>query len=506
MGPAFQLILEGFKADHEVWMHIVQNQLKNSLFETLFFSLISISSGVLIGISAGSATFFFSKFKHFLDLSMGLLVAMPTYVFGFAYLSFLDFSGPAQKFLNSQFGDDFFFEPRNLVLGGIIFGFSCSPYVYFAIRTALMFNSSAFYESALLLGRNKIDSFRESVLPTLKPWVLSASLMIFLEGLSDYGFVDLYGIDTLSRNLFKTWSSLFSFGNAARLGIIILIICISSSLILGKLQENNKNFSLIIKTNEFNNGSKYPFLAILFFIIFMIFSIFIPIGMLISNITAISLEKINEVVNAAIQTLKVSTFSALFVTLTFGIFYILVRKSRSFFLIKFFSSGYGIPGTLLAVAFYIFFNKLFSFFFESRILIPSIILICFVFVIKFGGIVLRQLENIKSQLNQDILDSASLLSPPFKVLQQIEWPQYRSGLSIGFLLVFLEVAKELPATMMLKPTSTPTLAMRIHQFASESDWETGSVYSLALLALVVFLLTLKFLITSFYERKKYELF
>jgi iron(III) transport system permease protein len=173
------------------------------------------------------------------------------------------------------------------------------------------------------------------------------------------------------------------------------------------------------------------------------------------------------------------------------IFFATQKSFTTLRFLDFFNLGYGLPGTLLAVALYIFFSRFLNIKVLSDQNLILFLIISLLYFVKFSGLALRGLDSQQKQIDPKILESASLLADSQKVFWKIELKLYKPAIGLGLFLLILEIIKELPAALMIKPLQSPTLAVRIHQYASESDWARASVYSLLLLFLVGLLLVLK---------------
>ena len=494
--PLVQLIFESQSVDYEVWQHLRQNQIPSSLFETFTFSLGSAFTALVVGSSWAVLSLFIPRFNFIFKLSMALLIAIPTYVFGFLMLSFIDFSGPLQLGLKNIFGADYFFEPRDRLWAIFLYGLSTAPYVYFSVELGLKSQIKNLIEASFSLKASVFKTLRKVLLPSLRPWALAGTSLVALEALSDFGFVDLFGLNTLSRLLYKSWGSLFSFGGAARVSLILIGICLLVMLFIRLINKTHiqrdgsesENYSNLFKVQKSTHVLLY-FLTAIGIIVFNV----LPLGILLAHASELTLWKDLPWLAAALSSLTTAALASLFVLIfTAILFFTSQTKSKitnGFF--DFLNLGYGLPGTLLAVAFYIFFAK----FLNIKVLSDQtgllFLIISLLYFAKFSSLSLRSLQSQQKQLNPHLFESASLLANKWKIFYSVELKLYLPALGLGLFLLFLEIIKELPASLMIKPLSTPSLAVRIHQYASESDWARASVYSLVLLIIVGLILILR---------------
>lgn len=494
--PLIQLLFESQSVDYEVWKHLSQNQIPSSLFETFIFSFGSALTAFLIGTTWAVFGLFLPRLSFVFKISMALLIAIPTYVFGFLMLSFIDFSGPLQLGLKTFLGADYFFEPRARLWAILIYGISTSPYVYFSVELGFKSQIMNFLEASLSLGAGTFKTLKRILIPSLLPWAFVGTSLVALEALSDFGFVDLFGLNTLSRLLYKSWGSLFSFGGAARVSLVLIAICMLVMFLIRLVNKthiqrdnsNTQNYSSLFTISK----ARKIFLYLSTLLGLLIFNI-LPLVTLLTHASEISLWRDLPWLASAVSSLITAALSGLFVlTLTTVLFFISKRQSKfTNWLFDFLNLGYGLPGTLLAVAFYIFFAKFFNIKVLSDQTAVLLLIISLLYFVKFSSLCLRSLQNQEKQINRHILESASLLTNKWRSFWNVEFKMYWPTLGLALFLLFLEIIKELPASLMLKPLATPSLAVRIHQYASESDWPRASVYSLVLLFIVSLILILK---------------
>lgn len=494
--PLIQLLLESQSVDHEVWQHLRQNQIPSSLFETFIFSAGSAVAALFLGSLWAILGLFLPRLNFLFKISMALLIAIPTYVFGFLMLSFIDFSGPLQLGLKNFLGADYFFEPRNHLWAILLYGLSTSPYVYFSVELGLKSQIKSLIEASLCLGAGRLKTLRKILIPSLLPWALVGTSLVVLEALSDVGFVDLFGINTLSRLLYKSWGSLFSFGGAARISLILIGICLLVMFLIRLINKTHikrdnsptQNYSNIFSVNKTTKLFLYTVTALGL----LVFNV-LPLAILFNHASELSLWQNLPWLASAVSSLTTATISSLFVLVFTAILFFTSKsqnKSANWFF-DFLNLGYGLPGTLLAVGFYIFCAK----FLNIKVLSDQtgllFLIISLLYFVKFSSLSLRSLQNQEKQIDASILESGSLLASPWRSFWHIEFKMHWPALGLGLFLLFLEIIKELPASLMIKPTVAPSLAVRIHQYASESDWPRASVYSLVLLVIVGLVLILK---------------
>ena len=491
-GPLFQLSAEAFHVEADVWDHLRDNLLVPGFFETLMFAFGCGITGLLIGGTWALLSMFLPRIAPLFHFSMAILLSLPTYVMGYLYLSFLDYSGPLQIFLVNNFGDGSRFEPRSLWAAVLTYSLSTSPYVYFSVRAGYSQELRRLLEASQSLGAGLRKSFWRILWPGLAPWALGGASLITLEAAADFGVVDIFGINTLSRVLYRSWGSLFSFGGASRISLVLFAVCILILLIVSYLAqptlqkaEQSSNLDL---SQIFPLGIPLKTLCYLLFALGIFIFNLIPLTLLFKY-AKVSLWRELPWWESMMSSLKISLLSALVVGSMMAILYFLwsrptERSSNFRGLLDIFTIGYGLPGTLLAVGFYLFTSQILGGSQLSSSVGILLALLVLLYFTKFSGLMLKGLRSREKDLPNDLFEAASSLGSPAKSFCRIELPLFSPALLLGFFLLFLEVIKELPAALMIKPFIHPSLALRIHQYASESDWERASIYSLVLIGLI----------------------
>lgn len=505
-GPLLQLSLEAGDIEPDVWLHLRSFQLFQGLYETLFFSFGSAFVAFFVGTAWAVISLFLPRHAFWFSFAMALVLSLPTYVIGFVSLSYLDYSGPIQRFLVQQFGDAAFFEPRTRYWAALLFGIATSPYVYFSVLAGLQTQIRTFIEASSSLGSGFWRSFRRILMPGMLPWALGGTTLVALEAGADFGFIDLFGVNTLSRVLYKSWGALFSFGGAARLSLVLLLVCIVimglSKVLSRPAMERSwapqQNLSLLFAIPQWVRR-----LLMAFFLLGLLIFNVLPVAALIFYAADFSLWTELPWLSALSSTLLIGVLSSSFVGLLMAALFMLWKSSskRMRSVLNIFALGYGLPGTLLAVAFYLFSVRTLGLEVLSTGGYLPLILLVLLYFTKYSGLMLKGLKSQELQINAELSEAGSLLGTPARNWWRIELPLYSPALLLGFFLLFLEVVKELPAALMLKPFASPSLALRIHQYAAESDWARASVFSLVLMALICLLILAQKLVNHYRKRK-----
>ena len=428
----------------------------------------------LVVVVLGTITSYLSaRFEYFGDKVFALLfvlpLAYPAYILGYAYVGFFEYRGILSDIVaNSTVRYDIL----NIYGAIFIFGIAMFPYVYILARVSFGSVSSTVSELVSLHKIHPIKAFFKVYLPLSYPAIFAGSILAIMETLSDYGTVLYFGVETFSVGIFKSW---FGYGDLAQAINVAIILLIFVFAILWTESLIRKKYRFISSTHSGKKASKikltgkYNFLA--FFISFLIATItlFIPTMVLIYWFIL------------DINTLDFTIFGHLYNTLSLNIFSSLVIIFLSFFVIymlRFYPSkignithklsilGYSIPGAVVGVGLLII-----SSFVDTKLghmlFSGTFFILIFAYATRYFASSIGSIENGFSKIDTSIDDATKIFgkSESNNILK-VYFPLMKPYILSGFLILYIDIAKELPATLILRPFNYDTLAIRIYELAS----------------------------------------
>ena len=466
-------------------------------------SSILVFGTFLLVVVLGTITSYLSaRFEYFGDKVFALLfvlpLAYPAYILGYAYVGFFEYRGVLSDILANS---NIKYNILNIYGAIFIFGIAMFPYVYILARVSFGSISSTISELISLHKINPIKAFFKVYLPLSYPAIFAGSILAIMETLSDYGTVLYFGVETFSVGIFKSWFGYGDLAQAINVAIILLIfvfgILWTESLIRKKYRFTSSTHSSK-KASKIKLTGKYNFLA--FFISFLIATItlFIPTMVLIYWFIL------------DINTLDFSTFDYLYNTLSLNIFSSLVIIFLSFFVIymlRFYPSkvgnithklsilGYSIPGAVVGVGLLII-----SSFVDTKLgyilFSGTFFILIFAYATRYFASSIGSIENGFSKIDSSIDDASKIFGESeIKNIIQVYFPLMRPYIISGFLILYIDIAKELPATLILRPFNFDTLAIRIYELASNEMLYKVGFPSLVLIlttAVAVLLLNSRF--------------
>ena len=487
------------------------------IFNSMFLLLGALFLTFVIGVGCAYLVSFY-KFPgvNFFKWALILSFAVPAYIYAYSLTAFFENFGTAFSILKNIFGEGDYnsFIPKfDGMLGAIIsISFSLFGYVYVLTRASFHYQSQNLIELGKNLGFSKKKSFFKIILPSARPAIVAGLSLVAMETLSDFGSVSFFGVSTLTTGIYNAWISFDDLALANRLSFYLLIF-ILGLFALENFSRKKAQYHTLSKGSfksesiVFLSGYK-SFLAFAFcFIVFFISFLFPVLQMLYWTIIFpkhfIDLNVMELLLNTM---LLVFLSCCLLISLAFISNYgNRVSKSKILeFLTTFSVSGYAIPGIILAVAFITFIswfdNKIIVFFQINTIksiFIGSILGLVLVYFIRFYSLACNGIKSGYLKINYSIDESSYLLGySKFKTFSRIHVPYLKNSILLIGILIAIEIIKELPITLIMRPFNFETFATTAYIFASQDLLEAAAAPSLflILIASIFILVTSKYIL------------
>ncbi|MDA9789134.1 iron ABC transporter permease [Candidatus Pelagibacter sp.] len=497
--------------------------IKNTFLYDYIFNSLSLLLGVLfltfvIGVSCAYLVSFY-KFigSNFFKWALILSFAVPAYIYAYSLTAFFENYGTAFTILKSLFGEGNYNSqiPKfDGIAGAIVaISFSLFGYVYVLTRASFHYQSQNLIELGKNLGFSKKKSFFKIILPSARPAIVAGLSLVAMETLSDFGSVSFFGISTLTTGIYNAWISFDDLALANQLSFYLLIFILGlfvlENLSRKKAQYHSPTKGGFKKKSLTTLHGYKALLAFSFcFLIFFISFLFPVLQMLYWTIIfpkhLIDLDLISLFSNTIILVLLSS-----FVLISFAFisnYGNRLSKSKFLEILTTFSiSGYAIPGIILAVAFITFIswfdNNVISFFdlkTIKSIFIGSILGLVIVYFIRFYSLASNGIKSGYLKISYSIDESAYLLGySKFKTFKNIHIPYLKNSILLIGILISIEIIKELPITLIMRPFNFETFATQAYIYASQDLLEAAAAPSLFLILIASFFI----LITSRYILK-----
>ena len=501
--------------------------LKESFFLEYIFNSLTLLIGVLfltfiIGVgSAYIVSFYEFTGSNFFKWALILSFAVPSYIYAYSMFAFFDNYGTAFTILKFLFGEGDYNKdiPKFSGMFGLILSisFSLFAYVYILTRASFLYQSQSSIDLGKSLGFSKLKTFYSIILPGARPAIVAGLSLVAMETLAEFGAVDFFSVNTLTTGIYNAWIAFDDLAFANRISFFLLlfifILFISENLSRGKAKyymEIKGGFKRKEKIKLY--GFKSLFAFSFCFIIFFLSFIFPVSQMLYWTIKFPENWTDLNILGLFLNTLYLVSLSSIILIIFSLISNYGNRVSNKKFL-NFLStisiSGYAIPGVILAISFITFIAwfdetliKAFGFGSIKKIFIGSILGLVLVYFIRFYSLAFNGIKSGYEKMNIAVDESAYLLGySKTKTFLNIHIPYLRNSLLFVIILISLEIIRELPITLILRPFNFETFATTAYISASEDLLEATAVPSLCLIfiASLFILLSSKYILRDFNE-------
>jgi iron(III) transport system permease protein len=475
--------------------HLAQTRLPTYLANSAYVAGIAALGTGLLGTGLGwlIARTDFPGRKLF-SWVLILPLAVPAYVAAYAWLDLTIAGGPIHIATSGLFP-----TIRGSMGAGLMFAFVLYPYVYLLARDAFSSQSADAYDAARTLGASPVKAFMKTSLPMARPAIAAGLALVMMESLADYGTVSHLGAPTLSIGLIRAWSGAGSLIDAARLSLILVVI----ALFIFSVERAQRSRARSVTGSGKHRPPHRTKLkgfgalgAVIFCLAPLCLGLIIPLarlswramyepistGLLSASINSLSLAAISAVIAAA---LGLSTAYAL-----------RRKKLIATFAARAAGLGYAVPGAVAAVGVIAILSGTQNLIDPAWIALTGNVFpilltgtgaaLIFAYLSRFAAAAIGPAESALSRITSSLDGAARTLGANnFDTLRRVHWPLITAGITSAGLLVFVEVLKELPATMILRPFNFDTLAVIAHGFASDERLGEAAMPSLLITAIAI---------------------
>ena len=501
--PVIVVVASVFLSSGDIWQHLYDTVLAeyigNSLLLALGVGCLSLPLGV---IPAWLVTLYRFPGSRQLEWALLLPLAMPAYIIAYTYTGMLDVAGPLQSWLRAafdwQYGDYWFPDIRSLPGAVLMLSLVLYPYIYLLARAAFLEQSASVVEVARTLGVRPAAAFFKVVLPLARPAIIVGLSLVLMETLADYGTVQYFGVATFTTGIFKTWFGLGSSIAAAQLSALLLLFV----LFLIILEQHSRRQSRYYDTStrygrleqkHLRGLRGLPALAVC--ALPVLFGFVIPSGQLLlwgiqtwrTSLDAGFFILIANSIELALVTAVLAAVLALAISYA--------RRQQPGIMTNLFNRllgmGYAVPGAVIAVGVLIPFTWLdrhlghwFGLLSDTEpglLLSGTIAILVFAYLVRFLALSLNTVDAGLAKIKPSMDEAGrSLGFSGFRLLRTVHIPILRGSLLTAVLLVFVDVLKELPATLILRPFNFNTLAVRTYELANEERLADAAFPALAI--------------------------
>ncbi|MGG4492469.1 ABC transporter permease [Brevibacillus reuszeri] len=503
--PSLYILFGLFQKENENWQHIQEYMLVDYALESLWLVLGTGACTIIVGVTlAWLVAAYEFPLRRFFDWAFVLPLAIPPYIAAYTYGSMLSYTGSIQTFLRNTLGwtpDQRYFDIMSMKGAIFIFTLFLFPYVYLITKAFLEKQSAAFIENARLLGKNSFHTFFVIVLPLSQGAIVGGASLVAFEVLNDFGVTKHFGISSFTTAIFKTWFGMYDVDSAIRLAAWLMSFIIGLFVIERLLRKRKKFSSPTNKQNPLKRRKLkgvWKWAAMAFGLLVVSLSFFIPVTQLLVWATWTYEDVWNSgFTELLFNTLSVSLVSIFILMLLAVIVANVIRSARgstfSLMLTRFISMGYSIPGAVLSIgvlAVVISVDQKLSGVYEwlgfgggKLVLSMSLFMLIFAYIIRFLAVGYNAVEAGFEKIGNRYTEASRLLGLGMtRTFFKVDFPLIKGAVFTGFVLVFMEIIKELPLTLLLRPYNFETLATKAYQYASDEQIHQASIPSLCIIA------------------------
>ena len=451
--------------------------------------------------SAYIVSFFKFPFCDFFKWSLILSFAVPPYIYAYSLTAFFENYGTAYSILKNLFGDANYNQsiPKfDGMLGAILsISFSLFAYVYILARASFLYQSQNLIDLGKNLGFSKFKSLYKIILPAARPAIIAGLSLVAMETLAEFGAVDFFSINTLTTGIYNSWIAFDDLAFANRISFFLLLF-IFVLFILENFSRKNAKYHFnsrggFKQKEKIKLSGGKSFFAFSFCFLLFFFSFLFPLSQMMYWTIKFPENLFDlEIIELLSNTLYLVSLSS-FILILFSLISNYGNRVSNNRILNFLStlsiSGYAIPGVILAIAFITFIawfdNSIIkSLGFESikKVFIGSILGLILVYFIRFYSLAFNGIKSGYEKINISVDESAYLLGySKRKTFLNIHVPFLRNSLLFIVILISLEIIRELPITLILRPFNFETFATTAYISASEDLLEAAAVPSLFLI-------------------------
>lgn len=493
----------------------------DTILPPMILNTLQLTLGVGIGtfiIGAGTAwlvTAYDFPGRFIFDRLLLLPLAIPSFILGFVFVATFDYAGPVQSQWRAWFGIDAWFPDLISGWGAVIVMTAVLyPYVYILARAAFREQSASTIEAARVMGLSRSQAFLRLVLPLARPSIAAGMILAMMEALTDYGTVSFFGFPTLSEGVVRIWKGTWGFDavdNASQLASLLLFFALGMIVLERLLRGRAKYYQQggegrRLQRLHLRGWRQWVPTLLCSFVLG--FAFVLPVLQLISwaygeiqdpQVGVLSTELFTDHIQATARVggIAAGIVVGLSVIVAHGVRMTATSGNRHIprMLARLVTLGYAMPGAVVAVGILLVVMPIdhqVTDFFEQElgrtnrdlIFTGTTTALLYAYVVRFLAVGFNSVDSSLEKIRPSMEEAARTMGAgPVRVFFRIYLPLLSTGIAAGAILVFVDVMKEIPATLMLRPPfGTDTLALWVYGLASEAFWEAAAVPSLAILA------------------------
>lgn len=497
--PLLVILGSLFTPESDIWRHLFEFVLPEVLINTAWL----IAGVALVAGLLGTSLAWFTAVtefpgRRFFTWALMLPIAVPGYVLAFAAVGLLEYAGPVQSLLRDWLGADFRLPDIRGRAGVIIvMSLVLYPYVFLIARNAFLTQGARALETGQSLGLNRRQGFFRIALPMARPWIAAGLMLVVMETLADFGTVSVFNYHTFTTAIYKAWFSLFSVRAALQLSSVLLLLVVLAVMAEKSLRAKARfTGSGAASTTRIQLRPASAWLVCCFAAGVLALAFLVPVAQLLywaaqnfaRDFNARYLGFISHSLSLAVLAAIITSAVALLLSYSLrnapGVF------SRGCAGIA--TLGYALPGAVLAVGIFVPLAGL------SQVLqsgldavlgdgAPTVLLqatlltMLLAYLVRFLAVAFAPVDSNMRRVTRSIDEAShSFGIGGLRMLRSVHFPILKGGLLTAMTLVFVDVMKEMPITLMTRPFGWDTLAVRVFEMTAEGHWDRAALPALAI--------------------------
>lgn len=486
--------------DRETWRHLAENVLAELVVHTLLLAVgVSVATAVLGTALAWLTAVCEFPGRRLFSWSLMLPLAVPAYVTGFVLVGLLDFTGPVQTLLREALGPDLRLPPiRSGGGAALALTLALYPYVYLLARNAFLSQGRRALEVGQSLGLDRRQGFLRIALPLARPWIAGGVALVAMETLADFGTVAVFNYDTFTTGIYKAWYSLFSLPAAAQLASVLMLIVLGV-LLLEQHMRAGMRYTQAGRAGQarerivLRGAARWG--ATLLCGAVLAAAFLVPVGQLALWALEVAVRDLDSRYWGYLaRSLLLAGGAALMIaSVALLLAYARRRHPDTWMnlMVRISTLGYAVPGAVLAIGIYLpiaWFDHAFVALMRETLgreagplLSGTLLAMLSAYLVRFLAVAHEPVSAALQRVTASMDEAArSFGLSTRQLLARVHLPLLRGGTLTAVLLVFVDVMKEMPITLMTRPFGWDTLATRIFEMTSEGEWERAALPAVAL--------------------------
>ncbi len=507
--PLIGLVVNIFNPTIELWQKLWATTLPTMLMNT-FVLMLGVGVGTFI-IGVGCAwlvTAYQFCGRAWFERLLLLPLALPAYVMGFVFMATFDYAGPVYTQWRAWFGKDAWFPEIRSAFGAIlVLTLVLYPYVYLLARAAFREQAASTVEAARMMGYSRTRAFFRLVLPLARPSIVAGVMLAMMEAMTDYGTVRFFGYSTLSEGIVRVWELRYDRQTATELAALLFFVALAvialERLLRGRARYYQQGgHGRVLPRVQLRGWGNWLASGACWALLFVAF--ILPVAQLvawgISEMDKSTVGAWRDVYGTYVGTsLSLAGISAGVIILFALVVAHGVRKTSSTtkrrvprIIARLATLGYAMPGAVVAAGVLLFlapidhavtdFAELLGRTDRSLLLTGTITILIYAYLVRYMAVGFNSIESSLEKVTPNMEHAARTLGARTRrVLFRVHLPLVSTGVLAGAILVFVDVMKELPVTLLLRPFGTDTLALWTYYLAAESFWQAAAIPALTIL-------------------------